>query len=360
MASARAKLIPMLLTAAFGAAVPTVSPGQSSELHGRVVSAGGAPIAGATITLVGFSYSIKSDSLVQFRFAGPPGSTLSLSLQADGFRDDTASVVLIRRRPVVRDFVLVSGQTPLPEANPSDRLLRGRVTTAEGDPIAYANVQLNGGRRCVADDSGRFSLPVTSSARTSHLFRRIGFEPTEIRFPEMPDTAIRVHMVAVARTLPGQVIVGRAPYPRLELGGFYQRMTEVQNGARVGWFVTPEELELRKPQNVTDAVRRFLNIRLSPIDDGKVDAFGMTHSDGVPLARKFRIEDSDGCPMTVFLDRQRIQPSIVGLRAVDEEINTIVQVHSVAGIEVYPRVTGAPPGYVAMGGTCGVVLIWTR
>jgi hypothetical protein len=356
-------LVPLAATALIAALAGRGNAQAPSELHGRVVNESGAPVAGATITLVGFRYSIKSDSLGQFRFAGPAGSTLALSLQASGFRDDTASVVLRRGRAIVRDFVLVSEQTPLPEVNPSDRVLRGRVVTAEGDPIAYANVQINGGRRYVASDSGRFSLPVTSSARTSLLFRRIGFEPTEIHFPGMPDTAIRVHMVAVARTLPGQVIVGRAPYPRLELGGFYQRMAEVENGARVGWFVTPEELELRKPQNVTDAVRHFPNIRLSPIDDGKVRVVGglpMTSSDGMPLARKFRIEDSDGCPMTVFLDRQRIQPSMVGLRAVDEEINTIVQPHSVAGIEVYPRVTGAPPGYVAMGGTCGVVLIWTK
>lgn len=336
---------------------------QSSELQGRVVSDAGAPIVGATVTLPAIRYSVRTDSLGRFHLTGTPGSTLNLSVRAVGFRENTVSVVLSRGKAVVRDFEMVSEATALPEVNPSDRVLRGRVTTTDGEPVSYANVQINGGRRFLADDSGGFSAPVAISGRTTLLFRRIGFQPAEIQLTEMPDTAIRVQMASVARTLAGQVITGRAPYGRLEQGGFYARMTEVEKGARVGWFVTPEELELRRPQNVTDAVRHFPNIRLSPIDDGHVDrsaGIPMTWSDGIPLARKFRIEDSDGCPLTVFLDRQRISPSIVGLKAVDEEINTIVQPNSVAGIEVYPRVTGAPPGYVAMGGTCGIVLIWTK
>ncbi len=90
------------------------------QLHGRVVSDSGKPIAGATVTLSGVRYSVKSDSLGRFQLAGTPGSTLSLSLRAIGFRDDSASVVLSRGRPVVRDFILTSEQTPLPEANPSE------------------------------------------------------------------------------------------------------------------------------------------------------------------------------------------------------------------------------------------------
>lgn len=352
----------LFLVAAACFIVASASEAQS-ELSGRVVSDSGKPIAGATVTLTSVRYTVTTDSLGRFRLTGTPGSSLDLTLKAGGYRDATTSVVLSRGRTTARDFVMASDAAPLPEANPSDRVLRGRVTTADGEPVSYVNVQLNGGRRYIADDSGRFTIPVSISRQSTLLFRRIGFEPTEVKLSEMPDTAVRVHMTAAARALSGQVITGRAPYARLENSGFYERMADVEKGARVGWFVTPEELELRKPQNVTDAVRHFPNIRLSPIDDGKVVIVGglpMTWSDGMPLARKFRIEDTDGCPLTVFLDRQRIQPSVVRLEKVDEEINTIVQPHAVAGIEVYPRVTGAPPGFVAAGGTCGVVLIWSK
>lgn len=344
-----------------------------SQLHGRIVSDSGKPIAGATITLGGVRYSVKSDSLGQFRLAGTPGSTLELTLVAIGFRDQSVSVVLTRGRLLAREFVLVSEATPEPEVNPSDQVLRVRVTTTDGEPIAYSNLQVNGGRRYVSDDSGRVVVPIAITNRASILVRRIGYEPTEVQLTAMPDTAIRIQMKAVARTLETQTVTVRSPFTRLELGGFYARMNEVQNGARVGYFVTPEDLALRNPQNVTDAVEQFPGIRLRPIDDGKVSPDGMYHADGMPLRRKFRIEDRNGCAYTVYLDRIRIQPSVNNLVGVDEEINSIIHPNSVAGIEVYPRSANAPPGFPAANATrregpsgalnigeCGVVLIWSR
>lgn len=333
---------------------------QSTELRGRVVDSAGMAIRGATITLAGIRYSVKTDSLGRFSFGGAPGTTLNLSLQAAGFRDESAVVLLPRGRPITRDFVLVSESTPLPDVNPSDRVLRVRAKTTDGQPIAYANLQVNGSRRYVSDDSGRFSVPINLTARSTLLLRRIGFEPTEVTLTAIPDTTVRVTMTAVARTLETRVVTVRSPFVRLELGGFYRRMAEVESGARVAYFVTPEDLALRNPVNVTDAVEQFPNIRIRPIDDGKLDGAGLNHGDGVPLARKFRIEDRTGCPLTVYLDRMRIQPGIVGVKPVDQEINTIVQTHSVAGIEVYPRRGGTPQEYQAVEGTCGVVLIWTK
>ena len=330
-----------------------------AELRGRVVNDSGVPIRGATITLAAIRYSVTTDSLGRFTLAGTPGSTLALSLRANGFREGKADVVLGRGRPVMRDFVLVSEQTALPDVNPSARVLRGRITTPEGEPISYANVQLNGGRRVVSDDSGRFTVPFMPG-RASLLARRIGFEPEELKLEAMPDTAVRMHMRAVARMLAGQVVTGKAPFARLDLGGFYKRMNEVERGARVGYFVTPEDLALRNPQNVTDAVEQFPGIRLSPIDDGKAGSDGFNHADGVTLARKFRIEDNSGCPLTVYLDRVRIQPTMVGAKPKDEEINTLVQPHAVAGIEVYPRAVGAPPEFQPVSMTCGVVVIWSK
>src|SRR5688500_5296156 len=262
---------------------------RSVELRGRVVTDGGVPIAGATVTLIGIRYSVRTDSLGQFHFAGTPGSTLNLALQAAGYRDKTAAVVLSRDRPVIRDFVLASESSALPEVNPSDRVLRVRATTAQGEPIAYANLQVNGGRRFVSDDSGRFAVPMVVVGRASLLLRRIGFEPTEMVLTSMPDTTIRVPMGAVARTLETQTVTVRSPFARLDMWGFYKRMDEVQNGARVGYFVTPEDLELRKPQNVADAVEQFPNIRLAPIDDGKLGSDGFNHADGMMSRRKFRI-----------------------------------------------------------------------
>jgi hypothetical protein len=284
-------------------------------------------------------------------------------LQATGFRQAEATVVLARGRATTRDFTLISEMAELPVANASDKILRVRAITIGNEPIAYANLQVNGGRRYVSDDSGRFDLPIAIRGRASVLMRRIGFEPAEIVLTEMPDTAVQVQMRAVARTLETQVVTVRSPYARLDLGGFYRRMKEVERGARTGYFVTPEDLELRKPQNVTDAVEQFPSIRLRPINDDRYCRDGGTTAGrfcGMPNNRRMRIEDESGCPLTVFLDRVRIQPSIVKLEPVDEEVNSLVQPNSVSGIEVYVGKSGGPPEFPVYDRTCGVVVIWTK
>ena len=354
-----------ILLASSIAFLPTIASGQN-QLIGRVVSDSGKPIAGASVTLNGVRYTVKTDSLGRFHLNGTPGSTLTLTVQAAGFRDQEATVVLTRGRSTSRDFTLISELTALPQVNPSDQVLRVRALTASDDePIAYANLQVNGGRRYVSDDSGRFAVPIMVRGRASLLVRRIGFEPTEVVLTEMPDTSVQVRMRSVARTLETQVVTVRSPFVRLDLNGFYRRMSDVQRGAVVGYFVTPEDLELRRPQNVTDAVEQFPSIRLRPINDAAYcgGTVPLGNLCGHMNTRRMRIEDDSGCPFTVYLDGIRIQPSIRSIEPVNEEVNTLVQPHSVAGIELYPRGIGAPtqyPPYAQMSCQSGVVLIWTK
>ncbi|HEX9565164.1 MAG TPA: carboxypeptidase regulatory-like domain-containing protein [Gemmatimonadaceae bacterium] len=320
-----------------------------SELRGRVVDAQGRPIPGASVTLSAIGYSVRTDSAGAFRLTGTPGSMLLLSIAAGGYRVDTASVVLARGKTVTRDFLLASNDSPPPEANPSQRVLRGRVTDRDGMPLAYANVQINGGRRLVTDDTGRFTLPITVSGRFTLLVRRIGFEPEELKLDSMPDTAIAVRMKAVAHALPEQRVTSGSPFVGLDIHGFYRRMADVERGVNHGYFITPEDLAFRRPLNATDAVGGIPTIRVRPIPGAKL-----------PLARLMRIEGQGGCPMTVYLDRIRIQPAMIRGEWRDELINELVQTGSVAGIEVYPRAVGAPPEFQANNGTCGIVLIWTK
>jgi hypothetical protein len=343
-------LLRRLLQVAAAVSFPVTGSGAAqagSELHGRVVSAAGAPIGGATITLAGIRYSVRTDSLGRFRFAAPPGSTLVLSLQANGFRDDSASVVLPRGRPVVRDFVLVSEHTPLPGANSSDRVLRGRVTDTDGIPLTYANIQVNGGRRLVTDDSGRFSIAVNVSGAFALLVRRIGFRPEEIKLEAMPDTALRIRMAPVATALPEQRIVGRAAFVSLDRNGFYRRMREAERGATVGYFLTPEDFEFRKPSLITNMAEGIPSIRVER--NGTSQRYN--------LIKGLQTRNALGCTMTVYLDGVRV---VGKLEIQDDFINELVNPYDVAAMEVYPRPGGAPPHYQSLNGTCGVVLVWTR
>ena len=328
------------------------------ELRGRVMSENGAAIAGATITLTQIGYAIRTDSSGAFVLSGTPGSTLILTVRAAGYRGDTASVVLPRRAGVNREFKLISEATPLPEANPSDRVLRGYVTDSEGAALAYATVQINGGRRFVADDSGRFTIP-SPAGRFWLLVRRIGFSPVEVTLDAAPDTALRMRMTAFASALPEQRITGRAAFVSLDLNGFYRRMKDAERGVNHGFFVTPEDLEFRKPHLITQMVeglpavymkRNGLYPRLDMILGSPCSN---PSKSCVPVGR-----DLFRCVMTVYLDRIRIvgKPG----RAPDDFVNEIALPSQIAAMEIYPRGVGAPPEYQSDNGSCGVVLIWSK
>lgn len=245
-----------------------------------------------------------------------------------------------------------------PEPNPSDRFLRGHVIDSEGGALSYATVQVNGGRRYIADDSGRFMIPPPAGP-FSLLVRRIGFSPVEIRFDASPDTAIHVRMTALATALPELRITGRAAFVSLDLNGFYRRMKDAERGINHGYFVTPEDFEVRKPHLITQmaegnpAVYIRHNI-LNPREDGIVGTPCSTQSKMcVPMGPNLL-----RCVMTVYLDRVRI----VGKsgNAQDDFVNELVVPTQVAAMEIYPRGVGAPPEYQPESGSCGVVLIWSK
>jgi hypothetical protein len=348
-------------------APPVAAGQQGTELRGRVVDESGVAIAGATITLSQIGYTIRTDSSGSFVLSGTPGSTLVFSMRAPGYRGDTAAVTLPRRSGVSREFTLVSEATALPEVNPSDRVLRGRVTDIEGTPLSYASVQLNGGRRFIADDSGRFTMP-SPSGRFSLLVRRIGFSPEELKLDAAPDTAIRVRMTAFATALPEQRITGRAAFRSLDLNGFYKRMRDAERGVNHGYFMTPEDFEFRKPFQITQMVEGLPAVVVRKAGNGdprKEMLVGApckprtepdpacvrigSSMEGPSSARIFR------CVMTVYLDRVRIVGRVGGRP--DDFINEMVVPSSVAAMEVYPRGVGAPPEFQPMNGSCGVVLI---
>ena len=343
---------------------------QGTELRGRILNDSGVAIVGASITLSGVRYTIRTDSSGLFVLSGTPGSTLVFSMRAPGYRGDTAAVTLPRRSGISREFTLVSETTALAEPNPSDRVLRGRVTDIEGTPLSYASVQVNGGRRFIADDSGRFTMP-SPSGQFSLLVRRIGFSPEDLTLDAAPDTAIRVRMTAFATSLPEQRITGRAAFVSLDLNGFYRRMRDAERGVNHGYFMTPEDLEFRKPYQITQMFEGLPAVVVKKDGSGNprkemlvgAPCKPRTEPDptcvrigsameGASSARIFR------CVMTVYLDRVKIAGKFGG--SPDDFINEIVMPSSVAAMEVYPRGVGAPPEFQSMSGNCGVVLIWTK
>jgi hypothetical protein len=230
------------------------------------------------------------------------------------------------------------------------RTVSGAVTDTAGRALSY--VTLDGGPkyRTMTNAVGEFTFSAPPDQGFEVLARRIGFLPTKFKVLPGADTTIKVPMEQVAVIMQTQIVRAQQLVRTLELRGFYARALESHKGALVGEFVTPEEIEMRNPQRVTQLLdqRRGVTVR-------------RTGSCQV-IATCYRVYGQGGCAATVYLDGQRLNS--LSMAAADGQgapaIDELIPVTGVSGIEVYPRGSSAPPKYQALGGTCAIVVIWTK
>lgn len=254
--------------------------------------------------------------------------------------------VLVRIAGVCLPLMVASAATHAQEM----RTVSGTVTDSGGRHVAY--VTLDGGAkyRAITNALGEFRLLVPQSLGIEVLVRRIGFLPTKFKVLPGTDTTLNVPMQQLAVLMNTQIIRAQQQVRTLELRGFYERMLETQNGALNGDYVLPEEIEMRSPNRVSQLLESKRGVTVRRVGGCNI------------IATCFRVYGQNGCVATLFLDGQRLNPlsaasnDMGAAPAVDE----LIPVSSVSGVEVYPRGALAPPKFQALGGTCAIVLIWTR
>lgn len=230
------------------------------------------------------------------------------------------------------------------------RTVSGTVTDSGGRPIPYVNIDGGPKYRTLTNASGEFTFSLPSKEGLDVAVRRIGFLPGKIRVEPGGDTTINVSLQQLAVLLTTQVVRAQQQVRALETRGFYGRMLEQERGSLVGEFVTPEEIEMRNPQRVTQLLEQRRGIRVERMGRCQV------------IATCFRVMGQGSCPATVYLDGQRLNS--LGAASNDPSqapaIDELIPVTGVSAIEVYPRGSSAPPRYQSLGGTCAIVLIWTK
>ncbi len=256
-------------------------------------------------------------------------------------------------RQIILASTLLLLAAPLGAQRKDDTVIR--VTDVEGRVIPFAFVQIENGASRVADDSGRAVFNSRSPDSLRLQVRRMGFSPF-IGWARR-DTATRefvADLVALPRALNEVTVEGRRDTP-LARRGFYDRMERVQKGAYAARFITPEELDFRNPTALTHVLGDNPYVKVTPAGYRKY----------VLLSR------NPNCAMTVLLDGMRApgtleegigdrpgKPPMNMLISVDELVN----VSSVAGIEIYGSMASAPVELQRAAGNsggCGIVAIWT-
>lgn len=237
-------------------------------------------------------------------------------------------------------------------------------------PIAYAVVQVDGkGEFRLADVDGvvRLRLPRSVGDSVRLAVKRLGFrehfgmvgragadEPFLVRLETIQ--ALDTVRATAVRATP------------LSRNGFYRRMEEAQRGAITAEFITPEELEVRGVSRVSQILQGRQSVRV-----GVAQYRG--RSTPVLLGR------GGACTMTVLLDGQRLHGMVEDVAGSAHSISTahrgvpaelqkdklytsvddVVDIASVAAIELYPSTANAPAELIPLTnkGSCGIVAIWT-
>ena len=246
---------------------------------------------------------------------------------------------------LVTTWAIAVAALPAGSAAQDVRTVTGTVTDSAGQPIAYVNVDGGPRYRTLTNAVGEWSIRVPSGDALEVAIRRIGYLPGKVNVTRGSDTTITVSLQRLAVLLTAQVVRAQQQVRTLETRGFYSRMLDKERGALVGEFVTPEEVELRNPQRVTQLLEQRNGIRVMRSGSCQV------------VATCYRVYGTGGCAATIYLDNQRLNKLSGGdVPAIDE----LLSVTGVSAIEVYPRGSSAPPRFPMLAGTCAIVVIWTR
>ena len=227
-----------------------------------------------------------------------------------------------------------------------------RVVSSDGQPIAFANVIVEGGETRIADANGEVSLGAGKRQTFTVNVRRIGFTPWFGKI-ELPDTAavLLVSLPRLAQNLSTVTVSGRSEIKsHLVLTGFYDRWLMRQKGVLSAVFISPEELEFRHPDRITGMLRGLNGVNLTKACVEPPDARGNCLQGLVPFSTMYRM-----CRMAIVIDGMQQYPP----KGANVNIDMLLSASDVAAIEVYARGGNMPVNFQFQDTGCGVIAFWT-
>jgi hypothetical protein len=236
-------------------------------------------------------------------------------------------------------------------AHAQDRVLQ--VVSTDSQPVSYAFVQANGGHAQLTDEVGRVNMGSGKKQTFTLDVRRIGYTPFYGKL-DFPDTAvtIRVVLTKLAQQLSSVKVTSKKSATSLELSGFYKRWLDAQKGVTSAVFIGPEEIEKRNTTRVSILLTGVSGVTLTRTPNGS--SVVTSGSGTCPMA--IVVDGRQVCPNGGCLQNDPMKTGITEQSAV--MIDQVIDIESVAGVEVYKR-GGNMPSAFHVDGDCGVVALWT-
>lgn len=312
----------------------------------------GEPAAGAEVSMEWTDYDLIGKSLTivpQKRSAivGPDGDYRMCGIPADleagvvatRAGDTTAALPADFRTGVVLASFQVSPAVTNSVHGEASTTATGRVT---GRVVDSAGRAVEGARVSAGHDSafaitdadGQFGIGGLRPGTRAILVRRLGFHPVTQPVSVHADAAVSVR-VALTRYVPvleAVMITARRNF-ELERVGFTRRQR-----SGMGRYLTPDQIERRKPQRLTDILTMVPSLRMSRTARGDPQVTGRW-----------------GECIRYFVDGHRWSDF-------GEGPDGFISGDEIGAVEVYSGFS-APGEYTSFGGngrTCTSVVVWTK
>lgn len=221
----------------------------------------------------------------------------------------------------IRGWVLRADRTPLTDATvllrAEDGVLRARTTTGE---------------------DGRFELRAPAGERLVLHAEHLGFAPWETAPFDLAtdaDLDVLIQMQFAPIPLDEVRVQARRQQTTRRLADFERRR---ETRAFGGYFLDEEDIARRPAARPSNLVLEVPGMGVRPAA-GPFDDWVVMTGD---------------CPATVYIDGVRIDQ-------IDASVDERLDLHRIAGVEVYPRAMSAPAQYMSgRAPECGSVLYWTK
>jgi hypothetical protein len=220
---------------------------------------------------------------------------------------------------------------------PPEYVVTGTVLTTDGEPVAQADVRVEGKGRVVmrivqSDSTGRFNAARLNEPPMLVRVRAFGYLPAEVMVRPSPAThraTVTVRLELSATRLAGVGVNATSPDSDSKLAAYRDR--KATNS--FAHFIDGDAIERKKPQFVSEMLRSIGGVTLTASDR---------------MGNVLRIR---GCSPLVWVD---------GIRMPGVQLDEVAPAADVAAIEVYNSFAGIPSRYFDRTATCGTILVWLR
>jgi len=240
--------------------------------------------------------------------------------------------------------------------------IHGRVIDAAGRPLAGVEASLsNTELHATSDSAGSFLLGNIPPGRYALVLRRVGFDRLQFTANVFADDTIEGAMTMHVSATRLDTVVTKANGPLTQEAADFDAIRK----SGVGVLFDSVEIAHHAGDRVSDLLR--YKLRGITFKERGCGGQALASGDGVGLPVDLKGAGTlsqggclapDACYYQVYVDGMRVYS--YDHRSVPPDIDRIVDLSDIGGIEVYGSGARTPAQYNSTGAACGTIVMWTK